>query len=67
MKNSSPPDKLEKLPGMASAENGYVFLDGPDGVAVTLTPDAAIATGESLIAAAKIARDQVESDTVVYL
>lgn len=32
-----------------SAENGDVVVDGLDGVAVTLTPDAAIETGERLI------------------
>ena len=46
-------------PGTASAEQGVVILDGPDGVAITLTPDAAAATGHSLIKAAEIARRQV--------
>ncbi len=35
-----------------------VVLDGPDGVAVTLTPDAAEKTGQSLIQAASDARRQ---------
>jgi hypothetical protein len=48
-------------PGVASAEGGLVFLDGPDGVALTMTSDAAQATGESLISAAEAARQQ-ESD-----
>ena len=35
-----------------------VLLDGPDGVAIALTPDAAEATGRSLLAAAQQARGQ---------
>ncbi|MBV1688474.1 hypothetical protein KRR38_12505 [Novosphingobium sp. G106] len=46
-------------PGYASAEQGLVILDGPDGVAVTMTPDAAAKTGESLISAAATAERQV--------
>jgi hypothetical protein len=36
-----------------------VFLDGPDGIAITLTPEAATIMGESLIAAAKAAKKQM--------
>lgn len=56
----SPPVVLqpETEPGVASAEGGLVFLDGPDGVAKTMTADAAARTGRSLIDAAAIARDQ---------
>lgn len=46
------------VPGEASAEDGQVVLDGPDGVAVTLTPDAADGTATSLAAAATEARQQ---------
>lgn len=45
--------------GRATAENGVVILDGPDGVAVTMTADAAAKTADSLHAAAKLARDGV--------
>ena len=45
-------------PGVATAEQGQVLLDGPDGVAIALTPDAAEATGRSLVSAASDARDQ---------
>ena len=45
-------------PGNASAEAGQVMLDGPDGVAVSMTPDAAEETGRRLIAAADQARGQ---------
>ena len=45
-------------PGVASVEQGLVLLDGPDGVAVAMTPDAAEATGHSLISAAGQARNE---------
>lgn len=40
-------------PGSVSTENGQVMLDGPDGVAVAMTPEAALETGRRLIAAAE--------------
>jgi len=50
-------------PGKANAEQGMVILDGPDGVAVTMTPDAAEKTGQSLIeAAGKALRQQTAAD-----
>lgn len=45
-------------PGVASAEGGLVILDGPDGVAITMTADAAAQTGHSLITAAELAAQQ---------
>jgi len=56
MPSSEPQPETE--PGIASAENGLVFLDGPDGVAMTLTADAAARTGQSLIEAAALAESQ---------
>ena len=50
--------QFHSQPGVASAEAGLVILDGPDGVAVTLTPEAAVQTGKSLIAAAEAAQRQ---------
>lgn len=44
-------------PGEASAEEGLVLLDGPDGVAFAMTPEAAEATGRRLVTAAAEARD----------
>lgn len=41
-----------EVPGSASVEDGLVVLDGPDGVAVTMTAEAARRTGSSLLAAA---------------
>lgn len=45
-------------PGAASAEAGIVILDGPGGVAIAMTSDAAEETGKRLIAAAAEARGQ---------
>ncbi|MDO9405570.1 MAG: hypothetical protein Q7T87_16170 [Polaromonas sp.] len=41
-----------EAPGTASVEGSLVVLDGPDGVAVTMTAEAARLTGSSLISAA---------------
>lgn len=49
----------QTMPGLASAEDGLVILDGPDGVAVTMTADAATRTGHSLISAAELAKQQI--------
>jgi hypothetical protein len=45
-------------PGIATAEDGLVILDGPSGVAVTMTPEAAAGTGRSLVSAAEAAEQQ---------
>ena len=54
------PDRDTPLvqPGEAVAEAGQVLLDGPDGVAVSLSPDAAEETGRRLMEAAALARQQ---------
>ncbi|RYE02697.1 MAG: hypothetical protein EOP61_07600 [Sphingomonadales bacterium] len=57
----SPHTEPEKKGGVATAERGVVMLDGPDGVAVSMTAQAAEDTGRSLIAAAERARDQTPS------
>lgn len=49
--------------GIATAEDGVVILDGPNGVAVTMTPDAASQTGASLIAAARLAELQISENS----
>ncbi|MES2443755.1 MAG: hypothetical protein V4574_13065 [Pseudomonadota bacterium] len=54
--------EIEEDPGVATAEEGQVMLDGPDGVAVSMTPDAATETANSLIAAAERARGQQPGD-----
>ena len=59
MTDTPAPPQPHTKPGVASAEDGLVLLDGPNGLAVTLTPDAATGTGQSLIAAAEVAERQV--------
>lgn len=49
-------------PGRASAEQGQVMLDGPDGVALTMTPEAAVGTAWSLLEAAEVARRQRDDE-----
>jgi len=58
MTKESAPHVPETLGGTASAEQGQVILDGPDGVAVAMTPEAAEATARSLLAAAEEAAEQ---------
>ena len=48
-------------PSEVAAEQGDVILEGPDGVAVTLTPDAAEETARRMIKAAAEARLQAPS------
>ncbi|OWQ97153.1 hypothetical protein CDQ92_08770 [Sphingopyxis bauzanensis] len=63
MRDASDQLQPETKPGTATAEGGLVFLDGPDGVAATMTPEAAAGTGQSLIdAAAAAERQQAASD-----
>ena len=50
--NGHAPTEPETTGGVATAEEGVVLLDGPDGVAVAMTPEAAQSTARSLIAAA---------------
>ena len=49
-------------PSNVVAEQGEVLVEGPDGVAVTLTPDAAEETGRRLLRAASEARLQSRAD-----
>ncbi|KTF69247.1 hypothetical protein ACNFJ7_03785 [Sphingomonas sp. HT-1] len=55
---SESPLAPETSGGVASAEFGLVMLDGPAGVAVAMTPEAAEETGLSLLAAAEAAAGQ---------
>lgn len=52
------PYAVHMAPGVVSVENGTVLLDGPNGLAATMTPAAAAETGRRLIAAAEAALDQ---------
>ena len=47
-------------PSDVVAEAGEVIVEGPDGVAVSLTPEAAEETGRRMLAAAAEARRQSE-------
>jgi hypothetical protein len=50
--------KPESVAGKAVADHGVVLLDGPDGVAVAMTPDCAEGTARELLAAAAAANRQ---------
>lgn len=47
--------------GKACAEEGQVMMDGPDGIAVRMTPEAAEDTARELLRAASEARHQISS------
>ncbi len=51
MSNDNPNMPLDEA-GDVTVEDGAVLVDGPDGVAITLTPGAARVFGERLIEAA---------------
>lgn len=46
------PRSVQTVAGEVSIEAGQVLLDGPGGIAVTMTPAAAAETGRRLLAAA---------------
>jgi hypothetical protein len=50
--------KIYNEPSEVTAEDGEVIVDGPDAVAVSLTPDAAIETSNRLFQAGVTARGQ---------
>jgi hypothetical protein len=58
MRDEHSPQQPQSTPGVATAEQGVVLLDGPDGVAIAMTPNAAEITGHRLIAAAEEAANQ---------
>lgn len=58
MKPNSTGSHVHGDAGHATAEEGIVMLDGPNGVAISMTPSAARATGEGLVAAADLAERQ---------
>jgi hypothetical protein len=51
-------DRLYDTPSEVSAEEGEVIVDGPDGVAVSLTPDAALETSQRLLESGLMAHGQ---------
>jgi hypothetical protein len=54
------PLKAHIQPSHVAAECGSVIIDGPDGVAFTMSPDAAEETAKRLVAAVGEARRQVD-------
>lgn len=50
--------QIHDEPSKVTAEGGVVIVDGPDGVAVSLTPEAAIETSDRLLQAGTQARGQ---------
>ena len=50
--------QIHDEPSKVTAEDGVVIVDGPDGVAVSLTPEAAIETSDRLLQAGTQARGQ---------
>jgi hypothetical protein len=51
-------EKTWDEPSEVAAEAGEVIVDGPDGVAVSLTPEAAVETSERLLEGGLAARGQ---------
>ena len=51
-------DKIYDEPTEVDATDGNVVLDGPDGVAVLMTPQAAVETSDRLLFGAAKARGQ---------
>ena len=51
-------DKAHDEPSEVTAEEGEVIVEGPDGVAVSLTPDAAAETSHRLLYGAAQAQGQ---------
>ncbi len=57
------PPQLHTEPGIAGAEGGFVVLDGPGAIALTMTHNAAARTGHSLVSAAEAAKGQIANGT----
>jgi hypothetical protein len=47
-----------EIPSDVSAEEGFVLIDGPDGIAVSMSPDAAAETSDRLLDGASHAQGQ---------
>lgn len=62
MHGETPAGRLQHRGGVATADSGLVILDGPDGVAISMSPEAAEATARSLLAAAEEAASQCSAE-----
>lgn len=51
-------NKLHDEPSEVDADEGQVLVDGPDGVSVSLTPEAALETADRLVEGAMMAKGQ---------
>lgn len=51
-------DRTYGTPSDVSAEDGDVIVDGPDGVAISLTPEAALETSQRLLDSGLMAQGQ---------
>ena len=51
-------DRIHDTPSDVEAEKGEVMIDGPDGVSVSLTPEAAAETSDRLLKGASQAQGQ---------
>lgn len=56
-------NRLHDEPSTVTAEHGQVMVDGPDGVAVSLTPEAAAETSDRLLDGAAEAQGQILAET----
>jgi hypothetical protein len=56
-------NKLHDEASNVTAEAGQVLVDGPDGVAVSLTPEAAAETSDRLLDSAAEAQGQIIAET----
>jgi hypothetical protein len=54
------PLRAEAQPSQVVADGGNIIIDGPNGIAITMSPDAAEETARRLLAAAGEARRQNE-------
>lgn len=54
-------NKTESRAGNAQAEKGVVIIDGPDAIAISMTPNAAAKMGQRMIDAADVARTHPEA------
>jgi hypothetical protein len=55
-------NKLHDEPSEVQADEGEVLVDGPNGVSVSLTPEAALETSERLVDGAIKAKGQIASE-----
>lgn len=56
-------DDTINQPSEISVSDGCIFMDGPGGLAVTMTPEAGRITGERLIAAAARANAALQNSS----